>query len=286
MPLCDAHGTGAGRLELAGVHCALHPTGAKMLGPRFARLRIWLGLTCALSARGLEELYFAVLPWGARCAPRAVCRAVRCAVLCCVCAMRGRLPALIQSGDAIGFTSVLEIWDSAGRGSVMHLSRKPAQPVWPWESVPVASTATNRGYSSSAYCCEPPSCQGGTHPPAGPRTADSLPQKLRGLSGGTCDRQISPQCLGKDMGKPQPLHVIEKRGGTQGPQSRTHLQPQLHPPNLLTAARLMGPAGKEDRAHESPSLCMGGTVNSPGPGQMGLVPGVLVHGHSHVSAEV
>lgn len=29
-----------------------------------------------------------------------------------------------------------------------------------------------------------------------------------------------------------------------------------------------------------------GTVNSPGPGQMELVPGVLVRGHSHVSAEV
>lgn len=111
--------------------------------------------------------------------PRAVCRAVRCVVLCCVCAMRGRMPALIQSGDAIGFTSALEIWDSAGRGSVMHLSWKPAQPVWPWESVPVASMATSRDYSSSAYCCEPPSCQGGTHPPAGPRTADSLPPKAQ-----------------------------------------------------------------------------------------------------------
>lgn len=84
----------------------------------------------------------------------------------------------------------------------MHLSWKPVQPVWPWESVPVASMTTKGGYLSSAYCCELPSCQSGTHLPAGPRTADSLPQKLTGLSGGTCDRQISPQCLGKDMGKP------------------------------------------------------------------------------------
>lgn len=30
----------------------------------------------------------------------------------------------------------------------------------------------------------------------------------------------------------------------------------------------------------------GATVNFPGPGQMGLVPGVWVRGHSHVSAEV
>lgn len=50
--------------------------------------------------------------------PRAGLRVVWC---CAACAVRGGVPALIQSGDAIGFTSALEIWDSAGRGSVMHL---------------------------------------------------------------------------------------------------------------------------------------------------------------------
>lgn len=212
-----------GRARIVRGSCTLRPSGAKMPGPRFAHLRGWLGLSCALSARGL---YSAVLPWGARRAPRAVCRAV---VLCCVCAMCGRMPALIQSGDAIGFTSALEIWDSAGRGSVMHLSRKPVQPVWPWESVPVANTATNGGYSSSTCCCKPLSCQGGTHPPAGPRTADFLPPKLGYSSGGISDRQISHQCLGKDMGKPQPLQITEKRGGHKGPQ----LGPISNPRSIL-----------------------------------------------------
>lgn len=86
-----------------------------------------------------------------QCSPalcRAVCCAVLCrvcAVLCCVCAVHGEVPALIQSGDAIGFTSALGIWDSAGRDSVMHLPWQPAQPVWPWESVPVANATTNEG---------------------------------------------------------------------------------------------------------------------------------------------
>lgn len=74
------------------------------------------------------------------------CWAVRCVAGC---------QALIQSGDAIGFTSALEIWDSAGRGSGMHPSRRPAQSVWPWESVPVASVATSGGYSSRAGRCQP-----------------------------------------------------------------------------------------------------------------------------------
>lgn len=77
--------------------------------------------------------------------PPALRGAVCCAVLSCVCAARGEVPALIQSGDAIGFTSALGIWDSAGKGSVMHLPWQPAQPVWPWESVPVANTTTTEG---------------------------------------------------------------------------------------------------------------------------------------------
>lgn len=60
-----------------------------------------------------------------------------------------------------------------------------------------------------------------------------------------------------DTGEPQPLHITEKGGGHKDPLSRTHLQSQVHPPNLLTAPRLMGPAGKGDRAHESPSLRVG-----------------------------
>lgn len=70
------------------------------------------------------------------------------------------MPALIQSRDAIGFTSAPEMWDSAGRISAVQPSRKAALPVWPWESVPVASVGTNSSYSGCAYRCQLPELSG------------------------------------------------------------------------------------------------------------------------------
>lgn len=219
MSLCDAQAAWSwgGGVGGGGAHCERFLCAASH---RHKDARTTLcpfeGLAGSLSAHGLWELYSTVLPWGARCAPPAARRAARGVVLCCLCsAWRGassdserRCHWLHISAGDLG-----QCWKRFSDAS----TRKPAQPVWPWEFVPVAVLATNRGYSSSAYCCEPLSCQSGTHPLAGPKTADSLPPKLRGLSGGTCDSQISPQCLGKDMGKPHPLRVIEKRGGHKRP---------------------------------------------------------------------
>lgn len=116
--------------------------------------------------------------------PRAACRAV----LCGVCAMCGRMPALIQSRDAIGFTSALEIWDGAGRGSVMHqsgsqyslcgrgsLSQWPARP--PMGAIQALLITVSRR-----------AVRVGHIPHLSSGTPKSLDKRLRSLSGGTCDR--------------------------------------------------------------------------------------------------
>lgn len=140
----------------------------------------WLALSRVLAARGCcRSCCVRYSQGGSRLCPL---RGLHCAV-------RGRVPALTQGRDAIGFTSAPEIWDSAGRGSVMHLSRKPVQPVWRWESVPVATTAINNKQAIQALlvALSHRAVRVDTSP-SWPRTADSLLQSLRGLSGGTCDR--------------------------------------------------------------------------------------------------
>lgn len=93
MPLCDAHGTGMGRLKLGGAGCThcekflcTVSMGTKVPGPRFVHLRGWMGLSCALSACGLWGLYFEVLPWGALGVPQP-CAGLY-AVWCCAMSVR------------------------------------------------------------------------------------------------------------------------------------------------------------------------------------------------------
>lgn len=136
-------------------------------------------------------------------------------VLRCLC-NAGRVPALIQSRDAIGFTSALEIWDGAGRGSVMHqsgsqhslcgrgsLSQWPARP--PMGTIQtLLITVSHRAVRV------------GHIPHLSSRTPEPLDKRLRSFSCETRDRQNSPRIFTK-TGKLQVLHAVKKRGGHRGP---------------------------------------------------------------------
>lgn len=186
---------------------AWHLAGTEVPKPRFAHLRGGRSELCP----GGRAVYFGGCP-GEQAAPRAASRAV----LCGVCAMRGGVPALIQSRDAIGFTSALGIWDSAGRGSVMHqsgsqyslcgrgsLSQWPARP--PMGAIQaLLITVSHRAVRV------------GHIPHLSYRTAESFNKRLRSFPGGTCDR-TSPSIWTKDTGKFQLLHAIKKRGAQRAP---------------------------------------------------------------------
>lgn len=138
--------------QIWGLHtllCALHRMGVKMPAAHSACLKV----------RAAPRVLTAVGSALGSAVPRPCARL--CFVPCgAVCATRGCVPALIQSRDAIGSTSAPEIWDSAGRISAVQPSRKAAQPVWPWESVPVASVVTDSSYSGCAFCCQLPELSG------------------------------------------------------------------------------------------------------------------------------
>lgn len=92
--------------------------------------------------------------------------------------------------------------------------RKPAQPLWPWESIPVASTATMGAIEALLITVSHRAVRVEHIPHLSSTTPESFNKRLRSLSG---DRQTNPQYLDKDMGKLQLLHAIKRRGGHRGP---------------------------------------------------------------------
>lgn len=85
--------------------------------------------------------------------------------------------------------------------------------MWPWEAVPVASVATSRGYSSCAARCQPLGSQGGVpwgHIPCWSQDRGFPPSETWSF---VQRNQIDPQSLGKDVGKPLPLHITENKAG-------------------------------------------------------------------------
>lgn len=148
--------------------------------------------------------------WGDQAVPPGC---VQDRALWCLC-NAGRVPALIQSRDAIGFTSALEIWDGAGRGSVMHqsgsqyslcgrgsLSQWPARP--PMGAIQaLLITVSHRAVRV------------GHIPHLSTRTPAPPDKRLRSFSGGTRDRQNSPRIFTKTRESSSSCMQLRREGDT------------------------------------------------------------------------
>lgn len=143
--------------ERAGVIWGVHTHGeraVKLPHPCCALLKGCLAPSCALSAREARRSHALQ-----RCAPAvrgALCGAEPC----------GAWPGASPDSERRCHWLHISAGDLGQRwkrlsDSVMHLPRRPAQSVWPWEAVPVASVATSGGYSSCAARCQPLGSQGG-----------------------------------------------------------------------------------------------------------------------------